>query len=81
MKKLDGLKVAILVEKGFEQVELVEPRKALDQAGANTSLVSPQGKVVRAWNFTEWGDEFPVDAPSAGPGRRNSTPCTCRAAS
>jgi len=63
MKKLDGLKVAILVEKGFEQVEMVEPRKALDQTGANTSLVSPQGKVVRAWNLTEWGDEFPVDAP------------------
>ena len=44
MKKLDGLKVAILVEKGFEQVEMVEPRKARDQAGANTSLVSPQGR-------------------------------------
>ena len=38
---LDGLKVAILIEDGFEQVEMVEPRKALDQAGAKTSIVSP----------------------------------------
>ena len=33
---LEGLKIAILVTNGFEQVELVEPRKALDQAGAET---------------------------------------------
>jgi protease I len=60
---LNGLKVAILVEDGFEQVELVEPRKALDQAGAETSIVSPRGKRVRGWNFTNWGDELPVDVP------------------
>lgn len=58
---LDGLKVAILIEDGFEQVEMVEPRKALDQAGAKTSIVSPKDRRVRAWKFTEWGDEFPVD--------------------
>jgi protease I len=61
MENLQGLKVAILVTHGFEQVELVEPRKALDQAGAETSIVSPQGGRVRGWNFTNWGDEFPVD--------------------
>jgi protease I len=53
MENLKGLKVAILVENGFEQVELVEPRKALDQAGAETQIVSPQNKQVRAWKFTE----------------------------
>jgi protease I len=58
---LKGLKVAILVEDGFEQVELVEPRKALDQAGAETRIVSPKGERVRGWNFTDWGDQFPVD--------------------
>jgi protease I len=36
---LNGLKVAILVTDGFEQVEMTEPRKALDQAGAKTSIV------------------------------------------
>jgi protease I len=58
---LGGLKVAILIEDGFEQVEMVEPRKALDQAGAETRIVSPRDTHVRAWNDTEWGDEFPVD--------------------
>jgi protease I len=58
---LEGMKVAILIEDGFEQVEMVEPRKALDEAGAKTSIVSPKGKRVHAWNFTKWGDEFPVD--------------------
>jgi protease I len=62
---LDGLKVAILVTDGFEQVEMIEPRKALDEAGARTSIVSPKDGRVRAWNFTEWGDEFPVDVPLA----------------
>jgi protease I len=56
-----GLKVAILVEDGFERVELVEPRKALDQAGAETRIVSPKNERVRSWNFTDWGEDFPVD--------------------
>src|SRR5262249_4129064 len=60
-ENLKGLKVAILVEDGFEQIELVEPRKALDQAGAKTQIVSPKNNRVRGWNFKDWGDEFPVD--------------------
>ena len=63
MEELRGLTVAILVEDGFEQVELLEPRKALDQAGAKTQIVSPRSKQVRAWNFTEWGETLPVDVP------------------
>ncbi len=62
-ENLEGLKVAILVADGFEQVEMTEPRKALDRAGAETRIVSPKDKRVRAWNFTDWGDEFPVDVP------------------
>lgn len=65
MPDLKGLKVAILVADGFEQVELVEPRKALDQAGAETSVVSPKQDKVRGWKFTEWGDEVKVDVPLA----------------
>ncbi len=60
---LQGMKVAILVTDGFEQVELVEPRKALDQAGAETRIVSPKNDRVRGWKFTEWGDSLPVDVP------------------
>jgi protease I len=63
MENLNGLKVAILVENGFEWVELVEPRKALDQAGAETRIVSPRNQRVKGWKFTDWGDELPVDVP------------------
>ena len=59
--ELSGLEVAILVTDGFEQVEMTEPRKALDDAGAITSIVSPKEGRVRAWKFTEWGDDYPVD--------------------
>ena len=62
---LDGIRVAILVTDGFEQVELTEPRKALDAAGARTQIVSPKSDRVKGWNFTDWGDEMPVDVPLA----------------
>jgi protease I len=61
MEDLKGLKVAILIDSGFEQVEMTEPKKALVAAGAEVSIVSPQRPQVRGWNHTEWGDEFPVD--------------------
>ena len=59
--ELKGKKVAILVADGFEQVELTEPRKALDDAGAETELISPAKKEVKGWNHTDWGDKFKVD--------------------
>jgi protease I len=58
---LKGKTIAILVADGFEQVELLEPRKALDQAGATTQVVSPAKSKVKGWNFKEWGEEVPVD--------------------
>jgi protease I len=58
---LRGLNVAILVADGFEQVELTEPRKALDGAGARSSIVSPKTGEVQGWNHFEKGDMFPVD--------------------
>jgi protease I len=56
-----GKKIAILVTDGFEQVELTEPRKALDDAGAITQVVSPKTGKVKAWNKDDFGDSFPVD--------------------
>ena len=61
MASLKGLKAAILITEGFEEVEMVEPRKALQEAGAEVSIVSPKDKTVRSWRFKEWGSEFPVD--------------------
>ena len=58
---LQGVKVAILVTDGFEQVELTEPKRALDEAGAETRIVSPQDDQVRGWNFTDWGEKLSVD--------------------
>jgi protease I len=62
-QQLAGKKVAILVANGFEQVELTGPREALDAAGAETRIVSPEQGKVKGWNHTEWGDELPVDVP------------------
>jgi protease I len=61
MESLEGLKVAILVEDGFEEAELVQPRNALNRAGAEARIVSPKGEPVRSWDFTDWGGYFPID--------------------
>jgi protease I len=61
--KLNGKRVAMLVADGFEQVEMTEPRKALEQAGAQTFLISPAQGQVKGWQHTDWGDRFPVDVP------------------
>ena len=59
---LEGKKIAILVEEGFEQVELTEPLKALQDAGAEAHIISPnKNSEIKAWNHTEWGDKFKVD--------------------
>jgi protease I len=62
-QQLNGKRIAILVENGFEQVELTKPKQALDDAGAQTDIISPSSGKVKGWNFTEWGDEFQVDVP------------------
>jgi protease I len=60
-RSLEGKKVAALVAKGFEQVELQKPREALEQAGAMVHIVSPERGKVRGWNHQDWGDEVDVD--------------------
>jgi protease I len=63
MDNLKGRMVAILVDDGFEQAELLEPRQALNDAGADTRIVSPQDKHVSGWKMKDWGDEVRVDTP------------------
>ena len=59
--QLSGKKVAILVANGFEQVELTSPRKALEDAGAEVAIVSPEKRKVQGWNHDEKADSFDVD--------------------
>lgn len=60
-RKLDGKKVAILVADGFEQVEMTKPREALDEAGAETKIVSLKAGKIRGMNHADKGDKFDVD--------------------
>ena len=60
-EQLAGRRVAALVAKGVEQVELFEPREALEAAGATVDVVSPEAHTVLGWNRTDWGDEVTVD--------------------
>jgi protease I len=61
MNDLKNKRVAILVGDGFEQVEMTEPRKALQDAGAKTELVSPAKQEVQGWNHQQKAGKFPVD--------------------
>jgi protease I len=53
--------VAFLATDGVEQAELLEPRKALDEAGARTELISIKAGKIKGWDMTDWGQEIPVD--------------------
>src|SRR5262245_39290960 len=59
--KLDGVRVAILATDGFEQSELFEPKKALEEAGAKVSIVSLEPGEIKGWNHTNWGETIDVD--------------------
>ena len=59
--KLQGKKIAIVATDGFEQVELTEPKKALEEAGATTHVISPKAGKIKGWKFTDWGDTTKVD--------------------
>jgi protease I len=58
---LQGKKIAILATDGFEQSELTEPRQALQEAGAETQVVSLNQGKIKGWNHKDWGDEVAVD--------------------
>ena len=60
---IHGRKIAILVAEGFEQSEMIEPRRALEQAGAETEIVSPSQGEVQGWNHFDKADRFHVDVP------------------
>jgi protease I len=61
MAELTGKKIAILATDMFEQVELIEPRKAVEGAGADVELVSLETGEIQGFNHYDKADTFPVD--------------------
>jgi len=55
-------RVLIVATNGFEQSELTGPRDALNQAGIETVIASPESGEIRGWQHTDWGDSVKVDA-------------------
>ena len=60
-RDIKGKKVAILTENGFEEIELTSPMNALEQAGAEVHVISPQADKVKAWDHDHWSIDVPVD--------------------
>jgi protease I len=60
-ENLQGFKVAILATEGFEQSELIEPRKALQDTGAFVTIVSPGQLKIRGWQNNNWADIVHAD--------------------
>jgi protease I len=60
-KQLSGIKVAVLVTDGVEQPELEQPKKALEEAGAEVKVISPNTGKIQAFKHHDKGDKFPVD--------------------
>jgi len=58
---LQGKKVAILATDGFEQVELTDPKKNLEEAGAKTEVISIKSGEIMGWDKTDWGKSVKVD--------------------
>jgi protease I len=59
--ELKGRKIAILATDGFEQVELTDPKRNVENAGATTEVLSVKEGSIKGWKFTDWGDAVRVD--------------------
>jgi len=60
-KNLDGLRVAIIASDYFEQSELQQPKEALDNAGAQTRILSPKSGEIQGVKHVDKADKFKVD--------------------
>lgn len=59
--ELRGKTIAFLATDGFEQAELLDPRKALDEAGATTIVIAPKSGEIKGWDMKDWGQTVKVD--------------------
>lgn len=64
--RLNGRRVAVLATDGFEQSELTEPKRLLEEAGATVEVIAPgDAQRIKGWNVKDWGEEVPVDVQLA----------------
>lgn len=61
MENLNRKTVAILATNGFEESELREPKKALEEAGANVHIVSLDAGDIKSWADGNWSNTYQVD--------------------
>jgi len=61
MPSIRDARILILATHGFEQLELTVPRDELRKAGARVDVASPDGKPIRGWDRTDWGETAPAD--------------------
>ncbi|MCS0501263.1 type 1 glutamine amidotransferase domain-containing protein [Ancylobacter mangrovi] len=61
MPNIHDARILVISAKGFEQAELTVPRDQLRSAGARVEVASPDGKPIRGWDKTDWGDTVPAD--------------------
>jgi protease I len=59
---LKDVRVAILATNGFEESELIEPKRALENEGAEVFLISPENDSIKGWKNGNWSDSIKVDA-------------------
>ena len=58
---LSNVSVAILATDGFEQAELLQPKKDLEAAGATVHVISPESGAITGWDEDHWGQDVTVD--------------------
>ncbi len=58
---LKNKRIAILATNGFEEIELTEPRKALEREGATVEIIAPEAGKIKAWDHDHWSNEYEVD--------------------
>lgn len=61
MENLNKKTVAILATNGFEESELKEPKKALEEAGADVHIVSLESGEIKGWADGDWSNSYKVD--------------------
>ncbi|MGM0667345.1 MAG: type 1 glutamine amidotransferase domain-containing protein [Bacteroidota bacterium] len=61
MTDIKGKKIAILATNGFEELELTEPKKVLEEKGATLTVIAPEKGRIKAWNSGEWSIEVEAD--------------------